>query len=57
MIGKNSFSVAPPLTQAMTPAGALTRIDAKISSEIPLPTPRLVISSPNHMRSVVPAAT
>ena len=57
MIGKKSFSVGPPLTQATTPAGALTRIDAKMRSEIPLPMPRLVISSPMYMRSVVPAVS
>ena len=57
MIGKNSFSVGPPLIQALTPAGALARIDAKISSEIPLPMPRFVISSPIHISSVVPAVS
>ena len=30
---------------------------AKISSEMPLPTPRWVISSPSHISSVVPAVT
>ena len=57
MIGKKSFSVGPPFTQATTPAGALTRIEAKISSEMPLPIPRLVIISPMYMRSVVPAVS
>jgi hypothetical protein len=33
------------------------RIDAKISSEIPFPIPRFVISSPIHIRSVVPAVS
>ena len=36
-IGKNSFSTGPPLTQALIPAGAEVRIEAKIRSEIPLP--------------------
>ena len=37
------------------PIGAPTRMDAKMRIEMPLPTPRFVISSPIHMRSVVPA--
>ena len=57
MSGKNSFSIGPPLYQALIPAGALARIEAKISSEMPLPTPRFVISSPIHMSSVVPAVS
>ena len=55
--GKNSFSVGPPWTQALMPAGADVRIEAKMSSEIPLPMPRFVISSPSHIRSVVPAVS
>ena len=39
------------------PAGAEARIDAKISSEMPLPIPRFVISSPIHISSVVPAVS
>ena len=39
------------------PCGAEVRIDAKISSEMPLPMPRFVISSPMHMSSVVPAVS
>ena len=35
----------------------LVRIDAKIRSEMPLPTPRFVISSPIHISSVVPAVS
>ena len=54
-IGKKSFSIGPPLIQALIPAGAEVRIEAKISSEMPLPMPRLVISSPIHISSVVPA--
>ena len=30
---------------------------AKISSEMPLPTPRWVMSSPSHISSTVPAVT
>ena len=55
--GKNSFSIGPPLYQAVMPAGAETRIEAKISSEMPLPIPRLVISSPMYISSVVPAVS
>ncbi len=43
------------LTQACTATGTDVRIEAKISSEMPLPTPRCVISSPIHISSVVPA--
>src|SRR5437879_4048456 len=53
--GKNSRSIVPPLYQAAIPVGADERIEPKISSEMPLPTPRFVISSPIHIRSVVPA--
>ena len=55
--GKKSFSSGPPLIQALIPAGAEVRIEAKISSEMPLPIPRLVISSPIHISSVVPAVS
>ena len=57
MIGKKSFSVAPPLIQARIAGGSVDRIDAKISSEMPLPMPRFVISSPIHISSVVPAVS
>jgi hypothetical protein len=56
-IGKNSRSIVPPLIHAVMPAGADERIDAKISSEMPLPTPRFVISSPSHISIVVPAVS
>ena len=39
------------------PCGMDVRIEAKISSEMPLPMPRFVISSPNHIRSTVPAVS
>ena len=55
--GRKSFSVAPPLIQAVIPAGIVERIDAKMSSEIPLPMPRFVISSPIHISSAVPAVS
>ena len=55
--GKNSFSTAPPLSQALMPCGMEVRIDAKISSEMPLPMPRFVISSPNHISTIVPAVS
>src|SRR6266536_817371 len=35
-IGKKSFSIGPPLIQAVTPAGAVERMEAKMSSEMPL---------------------
>jgi hypothetical protein len=37
--------------------GMLARMLAKISSEMPLPTPRWVISSPSHITRVVPAVS
>jgi hypothetical protein len=55
--GKKSRSIVPPLYQAAIPVGADERIEAKISSEMPLPTPRFVISSPIHISSVVPAVS
>jgi len=55
--GKNSRSIVPPLYQAAIPVGAEERIEPKISSEMPLPTPRFVISSPIHISSVVPAVS
>ena len=57
MRGKKSFSIGPPFHHAAIPRGAPTRIEAKIRIEIPFPTPRFVISSPIHMRSVVPAVS
>ena len=41
----------------LIPAGAEVRIEAKMSSEMPLPIPRFVISSPIHMSSTVPAVS
>ena len=35
--------------------GRRDTIDVKISSDMPLPIPRWVISSPSHMTSAVPA--
>ena len=40
---------------AMSEAGNCDTIEVKISSDIPLPTPRSVMSSPSHMISPVPA--
>ena len=53
--GSDSFSNDEPFHQAEMPAGALVRIEAKISSDMPLPMPRWVISSPTHISSVAPA--
>ena len=39
------------------PCGMRAAIDAKIISEMPLPMPRWVISSPSHMISTVPAVS
>ena len=41
--------------QESMPLGMREMIDAKMSSEMPLPIPRWVISSPNHMSRIVPA--
>jgi hypothetical protein len=41
--------------QACTPLGRPETIDAKIISEMPLPMPRWVISSPSHISSTQPA--
>ena len=43
--------------QACTPLGRPATIEAKIISEMPLPMPRWVISSPIHMRSTQPAVS
>ena len=40
---------------ACTPCGSRETIEAKIISEMPLPMPRWVISSPNHISSTQPA--
>jgi hypothetical protein len=39
------------------PSGIREAIEAKIISEIPLPIPRWVISSPSHISSVAPAVS
>ena len=41
--------------QVVTPPGRPATIDAKIISEMPLPMPRWVISSPIHMTRMEPA--
>ena len=41
--------------QALTPLGRPETIEAKIISEMPLPMPRWVISSPIHISSTQPA--
>ena len=43
--------------QACRPPGRRATIDAKIISEIPLPMPRWVMSSPIHMSRTVPAVS
>ena len=43
--------------QACTPFGRLPTIEAKIISEMPLPMPRWVISSPIHISRIVPAVS
>ncbi len=47
--GSDSFSKLEPFHQALIAAGALVRIEAKISSDMPLPMPRWVTSSPIHI--------
>ena len=56
-IGSDSFSKAEPFHQALMPAGALVRMDEKISRLMPLPMPFWVISSPIHISSVAPAVS
>ena len=56
-IGSASCSNVPPPARRAIAGGAAVRIEAKISSEMPLPMPRWVISSPIHMSSVVPAVS
>ena len=43
--------------QAWMPFGIRDAIEAKIISEMPLPMPRWVISSPSHIRSTQPAVS
>ena len=43
--------------QAWTPLGRPATIEAKIISEMPLPMPRWVISSPSHMTTTQPAVS
>ncbi len=40
--------------KSTTPRGKPTTMPAKISSDIPLPTPRSVICSPSHMMNALP---
>ena len=53
--GNITRSYGVPLYQARIPPGSAERIEAKMRSEMPLPIPRFVISSPIHMSSVVDA--
>ena len=51
-------SPVPKLPIVVTIAGGNpTTIPAKISKDIPLPTPRSVICSPSHMMKMVPAVS
>ena len=43
--------------QACMPCGRRATIEAKIISEMPLPMPRWVISSPIHISRIVPAVS
>ena len=43
--------------QAVMPCGMRATMRAKIISEMPLPMPRWVISSPSHITSMVPAVS
>ena len=45
------------MSHPSTASGTDETMLAKISSEMPLPTPRWVISSPSHISSTVPAVT
>ena len=42
---------------SMTPRGRPTTMPAKISSDMPLPTPRSVICSPSHMMKTLPVVS
>ena len=55
MITRNTWSGL--VHQECTPFGIRATMLAKISSEIPLPIPRWVISSPIHISSTVPAVS
>ena len=54
--GQPSMVVLPCL-MAHSEDGKFAVIEVKISSDMPLPMPRSVISSPSHMISVVPAVS
>ena len=48
----------PPVSQIWMPSlGRLEITDAKIRMDMPLPTPRWVMSSPSHMIMAVPAVS
>ena len=43
--------------RSATPRGRPTTMPAKISSDMPLPTPRSVICSPSHMMKTLPVVS
>ena len=58
----NSRNTSPPppgsrrawLSRVTMPPGRRATMLAKMISEVPLPTPRLVICSPSHITNIVP---
>ena len=56
-IGSDSFSNTLPFSHAEMAVGIEVRIEQKISSDWPLPTPRRVMYSPIHISSVDPAVS
>ena len=50
-------SVRTLSTRSTTPRGRPTTMPAKISSDMPLPTPRSVICSPSHMMKALPVVS
>ncbi len=55
MITRNTWSGL--FHHALIPEGMRDTIEAKMSSEMPLPIPRWVMSSPIHISSTVPAVS
>ena len=56
-ISKNGLDNAPVLPSSKVPAsaiGKLATIPENIIKDMPFPTPRCVICSPNHIKNIVP---
>ena len=57
MVRIRTCEMGGSVSQPSTADGTDETMLAKISSEMPLPTPRCVMSSPSHISSTVPAVT